>query len=220
MLFDILLWDLDGTLTDPKVGITRSVQYALARLGYPVPEEDRLEWVIGPPLKGSFRQLLQTEDETLLQRAVELYRERFVISGMFENTVYSGIPELLADLQAGGTQLIVATSKPRVFAEQILEHFQLKMFFQRIYGSEIDGSLTDKGELVREALLDIPPSARKRIAMVGDRSFDVRGARENGISAISVTYGYGLQDELDRSGPDYLVGSVEELRRLICQGPA
>lgn len=217
MLFDMVLWDLDGTLTDPKVGITRSVQYALERLGYPAPEEDLLEWVIGPPLKDSFRQLLQTEDDTRLEQAVELYRERFAKTGMFENTVYPGIPELLSGLKDAGVQLVVATSKPRVFAEQILAHFDLKKFFLRINGSELDGKLSHKGELIRMALRGVPALAREKIAMVGDRSYDITGARENGISAISVAYGYAQPDELAKAGPDYVVGSVLALRNLLFQ---
>ncbi|CAA7602037.1 HAD-like domain protein [Acididesulfobacillus acetoxydans] len=215
MRFERVLWDLDGTLTDPKVGITRSVRYALTRLGYPAPEEDLLEWVIGPPLVVSFRLLLGTEDENLLRQAVELYRERFVTKGMFENTVYPGIPELLADLEAEGVQLQVVTSKPRVFAEKILEHFRLRSFFRRVIGSELDGSRTDKEELVGEALRGLPLSARAQTAMVGDRSFDVQGARRNGIAAIFVRYGYGQPEEAERSGPDYEVASVEELRSLL-----
>lgn len=217
MPFNYILWDLDGTLTDPKTGITSSVQYAMRKMGYPVPESDQLEWVIGPPLKESFIHLLETQNEALLQEAVKHYRERFRELGMYENEVYPEIPELLADLIGKGKTLLIATSKPRVFAELILEHFHLNRFFSKVIGSELDGRLSDKSELIFEALKSVPDSEYANTVMIGDRSFDIEGARKNRIAVISVAYGYGSKEELEQAEPDYIVESVEELRGFLIE---
>ena len=141
----IALFDLDGTLTNPKAGITRSIQYGLERLGRPVPEADELTWMIGPPLIASFTKLLGSSDDA--QEALRLYRERFGETGLFENEVYAGIPALLQNLQEKGVRLFVATSKPHVFARRILDHFDLSHFFIEIYGSELDNRNADKRDL-------------------------------------------------------------------------
>jgi phosphoglycolate phosphatase len=216
MLFDTLLWDLDGTLTDPKKGITRSVQFSLQKLGAAYPDEDALEWVIGPPLKESFKILLQTSDDVLLNQAVTYYRERYREIGMYENIVYPGIPELLAQLKDKGCQHFLATSKPTIFAEKILQHFSLDKYFSVMMGSELDGQFVEKEDLIREVLKRVPN--RSLPVMIGDRRYDVQGARSNGIAIISVGYGYGTIEELEAASPDYFVSNVQELGNLLSNG--
>jgi len=215
MRYNVLLWDLDGTLTDPKDGIARSVQYALNQLNYPIPEADDLDWVIGPPLKESFKTLLQSEDEGLLNRAVLSYRERFQELGLYENNVYPGIPELLFKLKKAGCKNLLATSKPRVFAERILQHFLLDKYFEVIMGSELNGQFVEKEALIGEVLKKAPSGSRSRTVMIGDRKYDVDGARANQIDVISVGYGYGTVEELNAAQPDFIVPSVRDLERLL-----
>lgn len=218
MLYDLLLWDLDGTLTDPKQGITKSVQYALENMGYEVPSNDELEWVIGPPLSSSFRELLKTNDEELVRKAIILYRERYAKLGMFENIVYPGIPDLLADLKRNGCHHILATSKARIFAEQILVHFQLDKFFDLAMGSELNGQFAEKDEVIKEGLRRYGVYEPLKTAMIGDRRFDVHGAHKNGINIIAVSYGYGTMSELETAKPEFIVDSVDSLRELLYKG--
>ena len=175
----IALFDLDGTLTDPKVGITRSVQYALERLGRPVPEADALTWMIGPPLVAGFTELLGGTHD--VQEAVRLYRERYSDVGLFENEVYAGIPALLRQLQGRDLRLYVATSKLNVFARRILDHFGLSSSFVEIYGSELDNRNADKSDLIRH-ILDRERFDPAGAVMIGDRKHDAIGARANGIA--------------------------------------
>ena len=215
MRYDVLLWDLDGTLTDPKVGVTLSVQYALNRLDYPLREADDLDWIIGPPLKESFKTLLQTTDETLLNQAITIYRERYKDLGLYENIVYPGIPELLRQLKERGCRHLLATSKPRVFAEKILQHFSLDSYFSVIMGSELSGQLVEKDVLIAEVLKMVPIDLRSKTVMIGDRRFDIEGARANGIDVISVGYGYGTLEELKTASPDFIVPNVSDLKKLL-----
>jgi phosphoglycolate phosphatase len=213
--YDVLLWDLDGTLTDPKEGITLSVQYALNRLDYPFRAADDLDWIIGPPLKESFKTLLQTADETLLNRAVTIYRERYQEMGLYENIVYPGIPELLVQLKEKGCRNLLATSKPRVFAEKILQHFSLDSYFSVIMGSELNGQFVEKDVLIAEVLKKVPGDSLAKTVMIGDRCYDVQGARANSIDVISVGYGYGSVEELNVASPDFMVSSVRDLEKLL-----
>jgi phosphoglycolate phosphatase len=213
--YHVLLWDLDGTLTDPKEGITLSVQYALSRLDYPFPKADDLDWVIGPPLKESFRTLLQSTDEVLLNQAMTFYRERYREIGLYENIVYPGIPNLLAQLREKGCRHLLATSKPKVFAEKILQHFLLDSYFSVIMGSELNGQFVEKDGLIAEVLKTIPASSRSKTVMIGDRRYDVHGARANQIDVISVGYGYGTAEELRVASPDFIVQSVADLSNLL-----
>ncbi len=195
---DAIYFDLDGTLTDPKVGITRSIQYALDKLGHPaIPSEDELTWCIGPPLHASFTKLLGHEHSSDL--AVSHYRERFAEIGIFENSLFAGIPDILSALARPGRRLFVATSKPGVFAERIIDHFGLRRHFERVFGSELDGTRVDKTHLLKYALREtsVDPS---RAIMIGDRSHDIIGARNNGMNAIGVLYGYGSREELTEAG--------------------
>ena len=195
---DAIYFDLDGTLTDPKIGITRSIQYALGKLDHPaMPTEDELTWCIGPPLRASFVKLLGGDHAA--DAAVAFYRERFSDVGLFENGVYDGVPEVLTTLRASGHRLFVATSKPHVFAERIIDHFGLRDHFERVFGSELDGTRVDKSDLLEYALKEaaVDPS---RTLMIGDRSHDMVGARNNGMKGIGVLYGYGNRDELTQAG--------------------
>lgn len=212
-----LLFDLDGTLTDPKVGICTCVQYSLESFGIEEPDLDKLEPFIGPPLKGSFMKFYNFSEEQA-EAAVEKYRERFRDTGIFENKLYDGIVPMLIALKSKGMHLAVASSKPRVFVERILEHFNIARYFQAIVGSELDGSRVNKDEVVEEALrqlFDDKPVDRSQVYMIGDRSFDVEGARKAGVENVGVTYGYGSLEELRAAKADYIVHSVEELQGFL-----
>ncbi|MEH2557730.1 phosphoglycolate phosphatase [Bradyrhizobium algeriense] len=199
---DAIYFDLDGTLTDPKPGITRSIQYALQRLDHPtMPTEDELTWCIGPPLRASFVRLLGAE--TSADLAVTYYRERFSDVGLYENGVYDGIGEVLTSLCASGHRLFVATSKPHVFAERIIDHFGLRDHFERVFGSELDGTRVDKSHLLEYALKQASVDPAKTL-MIGDRSHDMVGAKNNGMKGIGVLYGYGSRDELLEAGAHHV----------------
>jgi phosphoglycolate phosphatase len=204
-----IYFDLDGTLTNPKPGITRSIQYALRKLDHDAPSEDELTWCIGPPLLASFKKLLGTD--ALADAAILLYRERFADIGLFENEVYPGIEATLSVLAGqGGRRLFVATSKPGVYAERIIDHFKLRGYFERVFGSELDGTRSDKSELLDYALkaAQVDPAAA---IMIGDRSHDMIGARGNGMTAVGVLYGYGSKEELLAAGAHRLSATPEGL---------
>jgi phosphoglycolate phosphatase len=199
---DAIYFDLDGTLTDPKLGITRSIQYALQRVDHPtMPTEDELTWCIGPPLRASFVRLLGAE--TSADLAVSYYRERFSDIGLYENGVYDGIGDVLTTLCASGHRLFVATSKPHVFAERIIDHFGLRDHFERVFGSELDGTRVDKSHLLEYALKEASVDPAKTL-MIGDRSHDMVGAKNNGMKGIGVLYGYGSRDELLEAGAHHV----------------
>ena len=194
-----LLFDLDGTLTDPFAGITKCITYALDKLGRKCPPGDNLRWCIGPPLRDSFAKLLNSDDTVLIEKAVARYRERFGTIGLFENEVYDGIPKMLTVLQKEGHTLYVATSKPTIFARKIIDHFGLQRFFKRIYGSELDGTRGDKTSLLAH-ILQKESLAPLETAMIGDREHDMIGAKENGMAGFGVLWGYGTMSELQNSG--------------------
>ena len=198
--------DLDGTLTDPKPGITRSIQYALGKLDRPIPPVDELTWCIGPPLRGSLKKLLGSDD--LADRAVTLYRERFSDVGLFENEVYPGIEDTLSTLARSGRRMFVATSKAHIFADRIIDHFKLRIYFERVFGAELDGTRSDKTDLLRHALesTDVDPS---QAIMIGDRSFDMVGARNNGMTAVGLLYGYGSEAELREAGAHHICATPQ-----------
>jgi len=216
MPLDAIYFDLDGTLTNPKPGITRSIQYALQKLDHPaIPTEDELTWCIGPPLRASFAKILGGEAQA--DRAVALYRERFSDIGLYENGVYDGISEVLTTLSQSGRRLFVATSKPHVFATRIIEHFGLRHHFEHVFGSELDGTRVDKSDLLQYAL-DIAAVDPSKTLMIGDRSHDMVGAGNNGMKGIGVLYGYGTRDELIGAGalqvcatPQAILGSISQV---------
>ena len=205
-----LLFDLDGTLTNPFTGITKCIEYALELLDREPPPRESLRWCIGPPLRDSFAKLLDSDDDAITEKAVAFYRERFSTVGLFENEVYDGIPEALEALQKNGHRLYVATSKPVVYAEQIITHFGLQRYFKCIYGSELDGTRSNKSSLISHILKRelIAPS---ETSMIGDRVHDIVGATENGIYGFGVLWGYGTQDELENSGARAFFRTPREL---------
>lgn len=209
----VVLFDLDGTLTDPFLGITSCVQFALRHFGIDEPDLHALTPYIGPPLRDSFMKLHglseQDADEALRQ-----YRVRFSDVGMFENEVYDGIPALLEALREKGMRLAVATSKPTVFSETILAHFGLAPYFDAVVGSELSGARVEKADVIAEALRRLNADPADTI-MVGDRCFDIDGAHENGLRAVGVRYGYALPDELENARADVIVGTVEELSKTL-----
>lgn len=215
-----LLFDLDGTLTDPKVGITTCVQYALKAFGIEEPDLDKLESFIGPPLKDSFMQFYGMDEEQA-NEAVDKYRERFNDIGIFENKVYDGIPAMLRTLQSKGMHLAVASSKPTVYVERILEHFHIAKYFEVVVGSELDGSRVNKDEIILEALnrlFHYKPIQRSQVYMIGDRKFDVEGAKAHQIESVAVLYGYGNMQEFKAAKADYIVRTVDELQKFLLRG--
>lgn len=206
-----ILFDLDGTLTDPAVGITRAVAYALRRYGIEVRELRELYPFIGPPLSDSFERYYGFSHEQAAE-AIEVYREYFRDTGIFENTVYPGVPEMLESLR--GRTLAVASSKPEVFVRRILAHFGLERYFAEAVGSELDGRRVRKDEVIAEALARCRAEPQSTV-MVGDREHDVLGAARRGLPCVGVTYGYGSRAELERAGASALADSPEELGRIL-----
>ncbi|MFG0417390.1 HAD family hydrolase [Ectopseudomonas khazarica] len=204
-----VLFDLDGTLTDPREGITRSVQFALAKLGIDEPDLAALEHFIGPPLLQCFMASYGLDEATAWQ-AVNHYRERFKVTGLYENRMFAGVPSLLDALQAQGRTLYIATSKPTVFAEEIARHFGFDRYFKRIYGSELDGTRTNKVELLAH-LLESEGLAPGSALMIGDRKHDLIGARSNGVQAVAVGYGFGSREELLGEAPAFHFETLEAL---------
>lgn len=210
-----ILFDLDGTLTDPGKGIINSLIYALEHFGIKG-NPQLLRRFIGPPLIDSFMRYYDFS-ESRAKKAIDYYREYFRRRGIFENTVYPGIPGLLKSLKAQGRILAVATTKPTVFARQILEHFEISPYFNRelIVGSFLDGRRTEKAEIISAVLKRFEGDKSPKI-MIGDRKYDILGAKANNIDTIGVTYGYGDKEEIELTKPTLIVDSVSELTCLFC----
>jgi phosphoglycolate phosphatase len=206
---DILV-DLDGTLVDPKPGLIASVQYALRKLGCPVPPAEELLWLIGPPFRVSFPKLLGSPDR--VEEAIGYYRESYLNGAMYDAIVYDGMPEALDALRSGGHRLLVATSKPHRYARPILERFGLDRQFVAICGPELDGTNDHKGDLIAHMIAreDVRPHTA---IMIGDREFDVLAAARHGIPTVGVTWGYGSAEELTAAGAAALCHSPETLAR-------
>lgn len=207
-----ILFDLDGTLTDPKEGIINSVQYALKRFGIERKDEELLHF-IGPPLHKSFEEILGTEEKGF--EAVAVYREYYSVKGIFENKLYPDIRELLQKLKKSEKKLYIATSKPTVFAEQIAHHFQIHQYFERVAGSNLDGSKTDKSEVIQDILSELNNFSKNELIMIGDRKYDIIGAKYHGMDSIAVAYGYGSNNELTAANPTYHANSVDALEKLL-----
>lgn len=212
--YEYILFDLDGTLSDPKIGITKSVQFALRRMGITEENLDHLEPFIGPPLQQSFSEFYSF-DETQIRTAITYYRERFKDKGMYENTLYEHIPSLLQELKDNGVTIVVATSKPTVFAEEILKYFNIHHHFDLIVGSNLDGTRTSKTEIIQHILHHYNDRPKDSFIMIGDRKHDIIGAHNTGIDSISVTYGYGSIEELKAAKPTNIVKTVTELREAL-----
>lgn len=213
MHYTNILFDLDGTLTDPRLGITRSIQFALARLGIDEPDITRLEHFIGPPLLQAFMQFYDM-DEARAWEAVGHYRERFKVTGLYENLVFEGVPQLLEDLAGQGRTLYIATSKPWLFAREIARHFDFARHFKLIYGSELDGTRTDKVELIAHLLAEenLDPA---HTLMIGDRKHDLIGGLRNGLDVAAVGYGFGSHEELAAEQPTYHFATLAELHEAF-----
>ncbi|WP_434278918.1 HAD-IA family hydrolase [Acinetobacter sp. CE-15] len=215
MVIKNILIDLDGTLTDPKVGITTSARYGLAKVGHPIPDRENIDWIIGPPLKASLAKLLNVEANNILaEQALLGYRERFAVTGLFENHVFDDVAQTLQALKSKGYRLFLATAKPEVYARQILDHFDLLKYFDYPYGSELNGERTNKGELITY-ILEKEKLNPEECLMVGDREHDIFGARKNAIETIAVEYGYGSKQELDQAAPKTRIAKFSELLNLL-----
>lgn len=213
MRYAVIFFDLDGTLTDPSEGITRSVQYALSKFGISA-ATDQLRPFIGPPLHRSFMNAYDFDDAKAWL-AVEYYREYFAVTGIFENRVFDGVPELLARLRAAGAALCVVTSKPAVYARQIVTHFGLDACFDAVVGPDLDLANAEKAVLIRQAMDACTGRPASQFVMVGDREHDVIGACANGIDSIGVTYGIGSSEELTAAGATRVVDTLGELEALL-----
>ena len=207
-----ILFDLDGTLTDPKEGITKCVQYALSKFGIEADCDDLVAF-IGPPLVTSFREFYGLGDEDC-ELAVKYYRERFSTVGLFENVPYEGIRDVLAKLKEKGYTLAIATSKPTVYTMRICDEFGLTSYFDYIKGSELDGTNAEKVDVIRCVLEDTGAKPEETV-MIGDRKFDILGAKEFGLTSLGVRYGYAAEGELEAAGADYIVDTVEQIGELF-----
>jgi phosphoglycolate phosphatase len=209
-----LFFDLDGTLTDSRPGIMACMRHALKAIGRDEPTDEALLRFIGPPTHDAFRELLASDDVELNTRTIAIYRERYATLGLFENSVYPGVSAGLSALRDAGYPLYVVTSKPLVFAERIIDHFELRPFFERVYGSELNGERSHKGELIRH-VLEREGLTAESSWMFGDRMHDVRGAKQNAVRVAGVLWGYGSRAELSEAGADALFASMPELVRAF-----
>lgn len=214
---EAVFFDLDGTLADSSLGIVQSMQYALTSLGRRNHSQHELERFIGSPLMDVFAQLLETKTQQLPLKALQLYRDRYSRKGLFESKVYTGVPEMLTAIKCGGVPLFVVTAKPTVFAEQVIRHLGLESHFERIFGSELDGTRSIKTELIRHVLNQEQLKPQESV-MVGDRHHDITGAKANGLRSVGVLWGYGSGKELRASEADMIVDTpialVEALRSI------
>lgn len=208
-----VIFDLDGTITDPGTGITRSIQYALGKYGISEKTEALYKF-IGPPLRESFMKYFGFSREQA-EEAVSYYREYFSVTGIFENEVYPGISELLTALSSGGSRIYMATTKPLVYAEKILHHFDLHRYFTSIAGSNLDGTNGAKNELISGLITGYGIADPLTAVMIGDRSYDIEGAKANRISSIGVSWGYGEPGELNDACPDYIVDNIADLAKIL-----
>jgi phosphoglycolate phosphatase len=206
----LLFFDLDGTLADPKVGITTCMQYALGKLGHPVPEQDELTWCIGPPLRDNLKRLLSTEDPVLIEEAVKAYRKRYNAVGMFQYQHYDGVGRMLQQLSRAGHRLYVVSSKATPYLQPILEHLGFHAYFSHAYGPDMTGRLDNKVELLASVLKRLGAEGSHSI-MIGDRRQDIEAGRRNGTRTIAVTWGYGSADEIRQASPDHICNSPAEV---------
>lgn len=212
--YQYLLLDLDGTITDPMIGITSSVQYALSYFGIKVSNLEELCPFIGPPLIDSFKEFYHFTDEQA-QIALKKYREYFTTKGIYENKAYNGIEEFLQSQINQGRKLMLATSKPEPFAKLILEHFKLEHYFSFVGGATLDGTRSTKTDVIKYVLKTNQITDSSRVIMIGDRKHDIIGAKNNGITSIGVLYGYGDKAELENAGADFIAADINELTTIL-----
>jgi len=213
-----VLFDLDGTLTDPCEGIVNSIAYALQTLNFPPQDPQLLATFIGPPLRDSFANTLGMPQEQI-EPAIAAYREYFAQRGIFENRLYDGIPALLQRLQTAGIPMAMATSKPTVYAEKIAAHFGIAQHFDYIAGANLDGTREHKADVIAHALQELAPPPGTPVVMIGDREFDVLGAAAHNLPTIGVLWGYGSREELVAAGAVQIVSTMDELFEFITTHP-
>lgn len=213
-MYDIVLFDLDGTLTDPGEGITNSVAYALNKFGIEVIDKTTLYNFIGPPLVDSFMKYYGFNKEDALL-AVDYYREYFGVTGIFENQVFDGIPELLEGIKKSGRKISLATSKPEQYAVRILEHFDLLKYFDFVGAATMDETRSKKADVIKYTLDSLGVVDKSNVVMVGDRHHDIKGAVQNGLDSIGVLFGYGNQEELEIAGATYIAETVNDILKFI-----
>lgn len=222
-MFKYLLFDMDGTITDSRVGITKAVQYSLGKYGVNEPDLKKLESFIGPPIRDSFLKFYpEVITEKNVDEVVDTLREYYEPIGIYENKVYDGFAEMLHTLQKGGAKLAVASSKPEIYVRRILDHFSLSKYFDVVVGSMLDGSREAKEEIVEEALHqlsgnnpDIKKQSKNQIAMIGDRKYDVEGAKKHNVTAVGVRFGFAEAGELEEAGADFIAETVDDLEAYL-----
>ena len=214
MTYTHILFDLDGTLTDSSPGIVRSIQHALVKMGLEEKDEDKLRSFVGPGLKYTFRRNYFYEEEDV-EQAVKFYRSYFSTKGIFENELYEGAVDLLKSLHDDGIKIALATAKPTYFANIILKHFEIRDYFDVVVGSHLNGNRTDKREIIAEVMDQLGLPEVKQCLMVGDREYDIMGAKHHGIKTVGVNYGYGSPKELLDAGADHLIDSPSELLTIL-----
>ncbi len=209
---EYIFFDLDGTLTDPAMGIITSIEYAATKMGLDY-EREALKCFIGPPLLDTFRSFFNLSIEEG-ERAVSLYRERYSVKGLFENMLYPGIENALKELKESGKKLVIATSKPEIYTKRITDHFGITKYFEFISGALLDHSRVEKGDVIRHALDTLGISGCDAV-MIGDRKFDIEGAKENNMIGYGVLWGYGSLQEITDSGAEKIFESVEEMKNFL-----
>lgn len=212
--YSLLIFDLDGTLTNSEEGIINSVSFALDQLKITGYSRDDLLKFIGPPLLDSFCQFM-TLDKTQGEKAIALYRQYFTTKGIYQNSLYPGMKNLLANLKTQGYRLCVGTSKPTPFAKRILDHFDISHYFEYIMGSNLDNTKTDKAEIISSIMEHFPEITHSKMLMIGDRCFDIQGARDVGIDSMAVLYGFGDEAEFDTYPPTLKARTVKELGAIL-----
>ena len=210
--FDTLLFDLDGTLTDSTEGIVKCLEYALDRMGYEIPEDTNK--FLGPPLYTSFAEFCGMNEEQV-NEAVRIFRERYSTVGLFENRVYDGVPEMLDRLKKGGKRIMVATSKPEVYAVRIFDRFGLSQFFEAVGGANINGTRNNKDEVIEYVLEKAGISDRSKVLMIGDRRQDVLGAHKTGLKCMGILWGFGSLEELTEAGADFIAETPEKAADML-----
>ena len=213
-MYKYILFDLDGTLTNPELGITNCVMYALEKFGIKENDRKKLHPFIGPPLTYSFQNFYGLSEKESKQ-AVAFYRERFSVKGLYENEVYVGVPEMLQNLKEQGKKLIIATSKPEEYTIKILKYFELYKYFDFVAGATMDGSRGEKSEIITYALEIGSIEDKFQTVMIGDRKYDILGAKENGLDSVGVLFGFGDLEELTKAGATYIAENVEDILKYI-----
>lgn len=214
MSYKYILLDLDGTVTDSAEGVINSVAYSLEKLGFPVEDKSTLMKFIGPPLTESFRDFYNF-DESTIELGVQYYREYYTDTGIFENRLYDGIPHLLKTLKSNGKTVILATSKPEIYAKRILDRFDVSEYFDLIAGSTLDAERNTKTDVLKYALKEAGIKDLSTAVMVGDRKHDIIGAHDVGLECVTILYGYGNEEEFKEYGAEFIVGTVEDLEKFL-----